>query len=223
MNASDVPAHQLIRSKRKTLTLVIDRNGELIVRAPLRMPKRDIDTFIAQKQTWIQAKQQQVKEAGARYQTLALASGEQLPYLGEMVTLKREGSSRISLSGATLHIPENATNAALCAWLKRQARTVITDRVQHFAALMNLEYTAIKMSGAQGRWGSCSAKNSLNFSWRLIMCPMEIIDYVVVHELSHVNHKNHSAQFWALVSTVLPDCKQRRAWLKTNRKILELP
>lgn len=215
--------HTIIRSKRKSLALVINKEGELIVRAPLRMPTAEITAFIEQKQGWILKKQQQIKAAGARYQSLTLTSGESIPFLGEPRTLVVDSVSKILLTGDTLLIPKNATKEMLVAWMKKQARTVITRRVRHYAALMGVEYSAIKMSSAQARWGSCSAQNSLNFAWRLVMCPEEIIDYVVVHELAHITQKNHGAQFWAQVESVLPRYKKHRAWLKTNRKILELP
>jgi predicted metal-dependent hydrolase len=87
---------------------------------------------------------------------------------------------------------------------------------------MGVEYSSIKMSDAQRRWGSCSAKNALNFAWRLVMCPLSVIDYVVVHELSHITYKNHSTKFWSRVATVMPRYREALEWLRLNRKLMEV-
>ena len=87
---------------------------------------------------------------------------------------------------------------------------------------MGVQYASIKMSEAKRRWGSCGGKNSLNFAWRLVMCPQFVVDYVVVHELSHINRKDHSAKFWARVATVLPNYKDSQDWLRLNRTIMEV-
>lgn len=100
------------------------------------------------------------------------------------------------------------------ARLKALAREVIPQRVAHFAAKMGLTPAAVKLTSARTRFGSCSAKNSLCFSWRLMAYPMEAVDYVVVHELAHIVHKNHQAPFYALVASVLPDYKSRQALLR---------
>jgi len=92
--------------------------------------------------------------------------------------------------------------------------------VEHYAGLMSASPTAVKINGAKTRWGSCSAKKSLNFSWRLVMADDSVIDYVVVHELAHITEMNHSARFWAIVAGVLPDYKERQKQLKALQKRL---
>lgn len=214
--------YTLVRSKRKTLQLVINKNGELIARAPLRMSERRINSFVKEKAAWIAKKQQQVLAAKDNHPPLRMQTGEQLMYLGIKRTLVFGGTSAIRLEGSSLLLPENTTQEHLIAWLKAQAKQLFTQRVQHYANVMNVSYTAVKVSSAQHRWGSCSAKNSLNFAWRLILCTPEAIDYVVVHELSHVMHKNHGASFWKSVEKVLPDYKTQRRWLKQHGVLLEL-
>lgn len=99
---------------------------------------------------------------------------------------------------------------------RRQAKAVITSRVRHYAALMGLAPRAVKVNGARRRWGSCSSTGSLNFSYRLLFAPLAVMDYVVVHELVHMVHLNHSQAFWNRVATVLPNFKQHHRWLKDN-------
>ena len=103
-----------------------------------------------------------------------------------------------------------------------EALRIITERVNNYAGIMSVTPGTIKLSEAKARWGSCSAKNNLNFAWRLIMCPLSVIDYVVVHELSHITYKNHSPAFWARVKAVLPNYEDDQDWLKVNKKLMEI-
>ena len=103
---------------------------------------------------------------------------------------------------------------------RSRARKIITERCEYFASKMNLKYSALRINGAKKRLGSCSAKNSLNFTWRLIHAPQEIIDYVVVHELCHIEVKNHSSRFWNKVKIFYPDYQAAKKWLKENSCLL---
>jgi len=99
---------------------------------------------------------------------------------------------------------------------RKQAKQLIPQRVEHYAKLYNINYNKIKITSAKKRWGSCSARGNLNFSWRLVLTPPEIIDYVVIHELCHVVHHNHSKRFWALVAQICPNYKACRKWLRKS-------
>jgi len=105
---------------------------------------------------------------------------------------------------------------------REQAREKITERCKYYGEMHGLKFNRIRITGAKTRWGSCSAKNNLNFCWKLILAPEEILDYVVVHELSHTVHKNHSAKFWNLVEQIDPEHKKNRKWLKQNGWGLEI-
>ena len=105
---------------------------------------------------------------------------------------------------------------ALERWYREQARKRIAWRTAYFARHMGVTYGRISIRAAKTRWGSCSAEGNLNFHWKLILMPPEILDYVVVHELAHRKEMNHSDRFWAEVERVLPDYRQRRAWLKEH-------
>ena len=107
-------------------------------------------------------------------------------------------------------------------WYKQQARQIITDRVDFFAQKHAFNYAKIRLSSARTRWGSCSSRGTLSFTWRLVMAPMEIIDYVVIHELVHLEIQNHSSSFWKKVQEYLPDFKKKRAWLKEYGCLLNL-
>ena len=160
--------YELVRSRRKTLSVQVTRECRVIVRAPLRLAKREIDRFVFEHADWI-------AKALAHQRSLAEAHPE----------------------------PDEQQARAL---VERAARE-IPPKVRHYAAL-------IRITSARTRFGSCSGKNSLCFSWRLMEYPEEAVDYVVVHELAHIVHKNHGPDFWALVGQYMPDYKRRRALLR---------
>ena len=120
--------------------------------------------------------------------------------------------------------------AALCRasdprdqeWYRQRASELIPERVQYFAEQLGLEYQRVRISNAKRIWGSCSPKNSLSFSWRLAMAPIKVVDYIVVHELTHIVHKNHGKLFWRRVAKTIPNHKELRQWLRDNEHLLSI-
>lgn len=214
--------YQVVRSNRKSIALVIDSDANLIVRAPYRAKESDIAGFVEKKRNWIASKQRQISGCAAKYSPLSLKNGEGLPYLGNIYIIKRDAVPSIRLSGANILLPAGCTKDDVIAWMQGEAAGILAERVPLYAGRMEVRYSSVKLSGAKTRWGSCSAKDKLRFAWRLAMCPLPVIDYVVVHELCHVAHKNHGAVFWASVRAAFPNYKQQRDWLKANGKIMEI-
>lgn len=122
----------------------------------------------------------------------------------------------------TLYLPENNTQERLVKWLKDNAKRILTSVTAETANRMNAAYKSVGVTSARGRWGSCSGENAIRFSFRLIYAPKEVIEYVVVHELAHTKHHNHSPLFWAEVEKFVPDWKKKRAWLKQNGGLMEI-
>lgn len=218
---NEIP-YKIVRSDRKSIALVIDSEANLIVRAPHKAKESDIADFVEKKKRWITEKQLQVSVFGEKHSPVCIENGESLLYLGNTYTILKDAIPHVQLSSTDILIPESYTKDDIITWLKDEASKVLTERVARYASVMGVSYASVKLSDAKARWGSCSSKNNLNFAWRLIMCPMVVIDYVVVHELSHIDYKNHSPVFWARVKTVLPNYKEHQDWLKVNRKILEI-
>lgn len=214
--------YAVTRSDRKSVAIVIDTDGQVMVRAPKKMADRDIDAFVGSKKMWIRNKQEQIAAISEKHEPLTADDGDSILYLGHSYVISKEAVSDISIAGDTLVVPLVSSIDDISAWLKVEAGKVIEERVARFANIMGVTYASVKMSEAKSRWGSCSAKNSLNFAWRLILAPLGIIDYVVVHELSHITYKDHSPQFWARVKTVLPNYKEQQDWLKANRRLMEI-
>ena len=214
--------YNLMRSNRKTLALIIDDEGQLVVRAPLKLSEEVILEFVRKKTSWIEKKQRQAAEYRATQKVFALANEALILYLGEPYKVILEDCISISFYGNYLSVPEKMTHDAFVEWLKQQAGTVIRQRADYYASKMGVEFSSLRISKARRRWGSCGAKNTLNFTWRLVMCPLAVIDYVVVHELAHITHKDHRSGFWSQVAMYFPDYKQSQSWLKQNCGIIDI-
>jgi len=214
----EIKIDKIVRSRRRTIALIITKDAALEVRAPRLMPLRFIWNFIERKQNWILRKQEFMRNNLLAYAPKMFLDGEEFWYLGTMYPLKIINSSKIILS-ENLQFPSallNDANKHLTAWYKKEARAIITERIVYYADLVKLKYKTIKITSAKTRWGSCSARGGLNFTWRLVMAPLAVVDYVVVHELVHLVERNHSQRFWQKVANIMPDYQARRRWLKQN-------
>ena len=223
-NEMTIPVHQIIRSKRKTLALIVKPDGSVLVRAPLRVSMASIQDFVRKNTQWIE-KQQAKALAALPPAPRRYVHGDMFPYLGtsyplEIVERQKEG---LQLDGNFKLAVSHQSKAVLAfeRWYREQARQILLERVEFFARQCEFRYKGIRITSARTRWGSCSATGSLSFSWRLIMAPLAVVDYVVVHELVHTVFHNHSKQFWNRVGTIMPDYQEHRRWLKENgRQIL---
>ena len=214
--------YKLVRSNRKTLALTIDSEARLVVRAPLNLSEDIIRAFVQKKSRWITDKQRQMSEFGEKQSAFILEDGENVLFCGKSYTIMRSDVSDVTIDGSFIKIPDALNLDGFADWMRSQGKSIIGERVSYYANLMGTKYTSVKMSEAKRRWGSCGASNSLNFAWRLVMCPQSVIDYVVVHELAHITCKDHSHKFWTRVSTVIPSYKEAQNWLHLNRKLMEV-
>jgi len=167
--------YTLIRARRRTMSLQLDRDGRAVVRAPYGVKREFIDRFVAEHEDWL-------NRAREKQQNRRLAHPE----------------------------PTDEERKALIA----QAKEYLPMRVDYWSDIMGLTPTSLKITSARTRFGSCSGKNSICFSWRLMQYPTEAIDYVVVHELAHIRHHDHSPAFYALIERYLPDWRERMKLLK---------
>ncbi len=218
---------KLIRSHRTTIALIVRRDGKLIVRAPYRTPDAQILRFIEEKASWIREKQAEAQERLAQAVSKEFVSGTSFLYLGvsyPLAIISRERPYLALENGRFLLSQETLPRAkdVFTAWYKQQARQVCEERAQVYAARYHLTYVRVKITSARTRWGSCSSRGTLSFTWRLVMAPLQVIDYVVIHELAHLVEKNHSNRFWEKVRSMMGDYKQYIDWLKTNGQQLSL-
>ena len=190
------------------------------------MTTQDIDRFVKSKEEWISDKLAILNERSAHRSNFTISYGSLVTYRGKQYPINDREGNRIGFDGEGFYMPPNMTPERVkdvCIQIYRLlAKRDLTARTQAFAAEMSVTPTAIKINNAKTRWGSCSAKKSLNLSWRLIMADDDVIDYIVVHELAHIIELNHSARFWELVGSILPDYRERKAKLKVLQNKLAL-
>ncbi len=213
----------LVRSKRrrKTISVSIQKKDKIVIYAPHNTPGHLIDIFFKDKKSWINKKLSQ--RDPKLLKPKEFVSGEGFLYMGrtyplEIQNLINRGSSlKFSARRFILH-KKHKDNAKefFIRWYKKEAKEKITERVKIYSRKLRVVPEALRITSAEQRWGSCSGKNILSFTWRLVMAPLPVIDYIVIHELLHIKEKNHSNKFWGLLETVMPDYKSRQQWLKNN-------
>jgi hypothetical protein len=215
---------KIIRSRRKTIALIIQADGSLEVRAPLRTTERQIRVLLEEKAEWIRTRQALALRLQPKPKQFI--PGEEFLFLGKSYRLEFRDSSRqaLTLDWAFYLNPAQLPRAQVVfiSWYKEQARQVLSERVAWFSNRYRISCGQIKITSARTRWGSCSSRGTLSFTWRLVMAPLAVIDYVVVHELVHMLERNHSKAYWEKVAAILPDYKQRLVWLKKNGHLLTL-
>jgi predicted metal-dependent hydrolase len=216
--------YSIVRSRRKTAAIHILPAGTVEVRAPLKMPKDDIDRFVCAKEKWIREKLLMVKERASSKAAFHLDYGDKLLVMGKEYPITIRPGSRIGFDGTQVYMPPDMNDTQIkdaCVKIyKLIAKQFLSAKTHTFAAQMGVAPSGIKINSAKTRWGSCSTKKSINYSWRLMMAEENVIDFVVVHELAHIKEMNHSARFWAIVEGVLPDYKGRQLLLKALQKRL---
>lgn len=220
---TEIKIDKLFRSKRRTVGLEVTREAKLVVRAPIRVSMDDIQNILLKKRNWILEKQDFFQRRKNQYLPKKFINGESFYYLGKPYRFNLVDENAIRLTDY-LEFPKRMIPDArdhLVQWYKAAAYGKIKERVDQYSKMSGLPYAGFKISNAKSRLGSCSSKGSLNFSWRLVMAPLEVVDYVVVHELAHLDEKNHSRSFWDKVRVIIPDYKKRAAWLKENREVLD--
>jgi predicted metal-dependent hydrolase len=217
---------QLLRSSRRTIALIIQPDGTLLVRAPLRMPDNIIQEFVEDHVDWIHRKKLLIRSVPS-LQKKEFREGELFFFIGNKYPLNihEKNLKNISLLKEGFQISRFRLPSArdlFINWYKVEARKLITSRVKLQGQANGFSWHKIRISSARTRWGSCSSRGNLSFTWRLVMAPLEVIDYVVVHELVHTRIKNHSPAFWHRVAEIIPDYKKHVNWLKKNGRTLSL-
>ena len=214
--------YNLIRSKRKTIAIHITKDAKVEVRAPLKAKQEDIDDFVASKKEWIKKNQKKVRETKESKLNFVINYGDRIRLIGKKYPLIEEKGSGMGFNGFCFYLPSglsaSARKSAVIHLYKNQAKEILTERTMTFGKMLGLVPKAVKVNDAKTRWGSCSSKGNINFSWRLIMADGDVIDYVIVHELAHLIELNHSPRFWAVVESILPDYERRKKKLKQFQK-----
>lgn len=226
--------YALRRARRKTIGFVVGAEG-LSVSAPRWVGIGEIESALQERAGWILRKLQEQQERARRHEAARIEwrDGTTIPFLGEPVivvldpratgaVLNSDASTLPGVPRLTLHVglphtaaPEQIRDAVQ-SWLQRQAKRIFEERCREFAQRLGVRMTRLSLSSAATRWGSASADGSIRLNWRLIHFALPTIDYVVTHELAHLREMNHSAAFWDVVRSVLPDYESARGRLKDD-------
>ncbi|MGP1682599.1 MAG: M48 family metallopeptidase, partial [Giesbergeria sp.] len=214
-----VVGYALVRARRRSIGFSVGAEG-LSVRAPHAVTLGAIDAAVQEKSDWIVRKLGEMRERAARQDQVRIVwrDGVCLPWLGQMLCVRLDGAApvggRLLAEGAgtpvlQLGLPESATpqqmRDAVAAWLARSARAHFTQRLDDFAPRMGVRWQRLALTNARTRWGSARSDGTIRLNWRLMHFAPELLDYVVVHELAHLHHMDHSPRFWAEVAAILPD------------------
>lgn len=186
----------------------------------------EINSVVEKKSGWIQTKKAMVQLVYPQTSEKEYVNGEGFWYLGKSYRLEIiEGANKPIELRNRFFLDRSVLPKAqiyFSNWYREQALKVIPERVAWYATNIGMSFHSVKITSAQKRWGSCSAKGTLSFPWRLVMAPIPVIDYVVVHELVHLSEKNHGKVYWAKLRAIMPDYKQKIEWLDKNGHLLRI-
>lgn len=219
--AHGVVVSEMRRARRLTLRLMPQPKGgdSFKLSVPPGTPMREIDAFLARHAGWA------AEQIAARPEPVPLAAGAVIPLRGAPTRIVHTGRRGVTrLHGDELHVGGEAEHVARCVadWLRREARRDLEAAVARHAATLGVSPRSITVRDTTSRWGSCSTTGALNFSWRIILAPPDVLDYLAAHEVAHLREMNHSARFWALVEGLVPEMERQRRWLREHGAGLHL-
>lgn len=217
--------YTLVRSRRKTLAIHITRDAAVEVRAPMKMPLDYIESFVKKKEKWIEEHIHRRERSIDEQKAFTISYGDHVLFCGREYPVRGKEGRRAGFDAQGVWVPKGLSpeeiKYAVVQVYRSLAKRLLKMKADEFAAIMGVTPAAVKITGAKTRWGSCSGKNNICFSWRLVMAETDVIDYVVIHELAHLKELNHSPRFWAIVQGVMPDYKERvRKLKKLQEKLL---
>ena len=210
----DVNVRRSARARK--LSLRVSRlDGKVTLTIPQRSPLREGIDFLESREIWLRTHLIRLAPEAVVH------AGGVVPYRGDDLPVEVGSVKRTALRDGVLYVKDEATAGLRAkAFLKLRARDVLAEASDRYAAMVGRSYSRLSIRDTRSRWGSCSSEGVLMYSWRLIMAPPEVLDYVAAHEVAHLVEMNHSAAFWAVVERICPDYSVHRAWLRKNGDVL---
>lgn len=215
--------YTVIYKKRKTIGIYIDLYGNIEVRVPKNTTEEQVRTVIEKKWDWIQKKSKEMKDRTAGHTDKVYEHGEEFLYLGKEYPItilmnheEKQDSVVFKDNRLFIHIveqDEDRIKQALKRFYYQQCKAIVEKRIKFYQAEFKMKPRSIRIADNKSNWGSCNSRHELTFNWKLSMAPIEVIDYVVVHEMCHMIHLNHERSFWRLVGKLIPDYEERKTWL----------
>lgn len=213
LNGRPVPITLRVSTRARRLRMRVLAGVGVEVVLPRGLSRADALSFVRAESAWVL---RQVDALAARPPTIQIVDGARVPYQGGSLVLVMSESSRIRRNGDVLHVPLGSDHTAIERWFRAEARRVCTEHANVFAAMLGVRFERIAIKDTRTRWGSCSTRRNLNFSWRLLLAPPEVLRYVVAHEVAHLREMNHSPRFWAIVEQLCPRFREHRRWLQAH-------
>jgi predicted metal-dependent hydrolase len=206
-------------SRARRVRVSVERDGAVLVTLPPRAPVRAAAEAVRELAPWIERRRHALTLAATELERPAGT----LPYLGRDLRLRAEpGRERVHRRGDVLLVPAGEHRAALERWYRRAARAEIAPRLDAAVARAGTAYSGLTIRGQRTRWASCSSKGAMSFNWRLLLAPEVVLDYVVEHEVCHLEVMDHSQRFWALLESRVPDWREHSGWLRRYGSTLAL-
>lgn len=228
MNTYKDIQYNLKRSSRKTASIYIERDGEVSLLVPQDLSDGQVEELIESKRKWIYTNLAEWQDLNATRRQREFVSGEGFFYLGRSYRLQIVEDQDVPLKLKDgyfcLRSSDEGTdsNTVFKEFFRQKGRERIPERVAIYQQQMGVEPKSIRVQELQNRWGSCTPDGNLNFHWKCMMAPLTVIDYIVVHELAHIHHANHTEAFWNEIDKVLPDYLERKEWLRQNGAGMDL-
>ncbi|MBM7614805.1 M48 family metallopeptidase [Alkaliphilus hydrothermalis] len=214
----------VVFKNRKTMEISVESPDVITIVAPVGTSEEQIIDKVKSKGSWIIQKIYSFKHMHYQPIPREFVCGESFMYLGRNYSMMIEIDPNIKIPEVKLYRgkfivtvkdkAEESIRKAMEQWFRDRAKTLIEERVNYYQRFFNIRPAAIKIKEQKKRWGSCTSKNELLFNWRCAMAKSSALDYIVVHEMCHMYHKDHSKEFWELLASVLPDYEVRKGWLK---------
>jgi predicted metal-dependent hydrolase len=224
--------YRIRRSDRARHARILVGGEGVEVVVPRRFPEHKVEPFVEEKRPWIERTLRRMAESDAELPPARLDHGGEVPYLGERLELRvrvEPGRMRphVARRGGRLHVavadgrPETL-RGALERWYRRRARAEVLPRLELATARAGTRFTTLQIRGQRTRWASCSSSGAMSFNWRLLLAPAEVLDYVVEHEVAHLEVQDHSRRFWRLLGSRCPDWREWEDWLRSHGHALRL-
>jgi len=226
-------SYEIKRSLRRRSMSIEVSCAQVVVRAPQFVALAELDAFVRSKSSWVQ---QKLAEQAQHLQALPVRryeDGASLPYLGSELRLIvrrhtvaqviRQGQSLLVLMGSRSRLDEaEQVRRLVTGWYQQEALALLAEKTRLAAHRLGMRYGEVTVRATRSKWGHCTTRGDIQYNWQILLAPEPIVDYLVAHEVSHLVHHNHSPAFWAVVASLCPDYRQRRAWLKANGMYLTL-
>lgn len=217
--------YNIVYSNRRTVSISVERDRKVVVRAPKSFSKDQLNEIIEEKKLWLYDKINYTPKYPV-VSTKEFVSGESILFLGKNYKLEivKKNISSLRFENKKFYLSKanrDRANKIFKNWYKRKAKELLLPKIKYYSDTLGVDYNKVLIREMKYRWASCTNMSNLVFNWRIIKAPMFVIEYLIVHELAHLLESNHTDNFWNLVKIQIPNYLKAKEWLKVNGNILD--